>query len=520
MPWAVSKGTFCFITSNSWLDVGYGRDLQEFLLKHSQVKLILDNQAKRSFSRADVNTVIVVLGAADDKHQAGLSKIARFVMFKTPFEEVLSPVIFEEIEETKGITNRLEFRCFAKNQRELYEEGLEIPDERQEEELSRYRAKYTGNKWGGKYLRAPDIFFTVLEKGKGKLVRLGDIAEVRFGIKTGANEFFYLEPLNHRPVCPLCKVVHEEALTAEEERVYLKEGKPLPAGSLIAVKNGAGWEGYLESEFLRPVIKSPREVKTINIEFKNLKYRILMVPNSIRKVIKKALEINNEPGLIMKLEGQFLKETGCSHVFDYVKYGESCGYNKRSTCSSRRVWWDLGNRRMSKVNCNYLIDDRMRFYFADGGVYVSDNFQELRNSNKIIAAVISVPLTQIFCEFNGRQSFGGGLLKVQTYEVSEVFITNPSVFSLLKQDWLLIVFNQMANREIKSIFEELGLPKPNQDYSNINPAEVALDKVMPDRRELDKIVFEVLELTKEEQLAVYRSVIELVKNRLVKARSV
>ena len=24
---------------------------------------------------------------------------------------------------------------------------------------------YQGNKWGGKYLRAPDIFFTVLEKG-------------------------------------------------------------------------------------------------------------------------------------------------------------------------------------------------------------------------------------------------------------------------------------------------------------------------------------------------------------------
>jgi len=38
------KGSFCFITSNSWLDVGYGADLQEFLLKHSHVKLVLDNQ--------------------------------------------------------------------------------------------------------------------------------------------------------------------------------------------------------------------------------------------------------------------------------------------------------------------------------------------------------------------------------------------------------------------------------------------------------------------------------------------
>jgi hypothetical protein len=42
---------------------------------------------------------------------------------------------------------------------------------------------------------------------------------------------------------------------------------------------------------------------------------------------------------------------------------------------------------------------------------------------------------------------------------------------------------------------------------------------MPDRRELDKMVFEALNLTKEEQLEVYKAVIELVKNRILKAKS-
>ena len=42
------KGTFCFITSNSWLDVGYGKDLQEFLLKYCHIKAIYDNQTKIS----------------------------------------------------------------------------------------------------------------------------------------------------------------------------------------------------------------------------------------------------------------------------------------------------------------------------------------------------------------------------------------------------------------------------------------------------------------------------------------
>ena len=32
------KGAFCFITSNSWLDVNYGKDLQEFTLKHCRIK--------------------------------------------------------------------------------------------------------------------------------------------------------------------------------------------------------------------------------------------------------------------------------------------------------------------------------------------------------------------------------------------------------------------------------------------------------------------------------------------------
>ena len=44
------EGTFCFITSNSWLDVGYGKDLQEFTLKHCHIKQIIDNEVRRSFA--------------------------------------------------------------------------------------------------------------------------------------------------------------------------------------------------------------------------------------------------------------------------------------------------------------------------------------------------------------------------------------------------------------------------------------------------------------------------------------
>jgi hypothetical protein len=114
-------------------------------------------------------------------------------------------------------------------------------------------------------------------------------------------------------------------------------------------------------------------------------------------------------------------------------------------------------------------------------------------------------------------------LKVQSYEVEAVLIPNPAAFTASQRDRLLEAFEQMAQREVRSIFEELGYPKPNRDYSNIDPAALTLAQVQrasPDRFELDAVVFEVLGLSDAERLAVYRAVVELVRNRLVKARSV
>ncbi len=86
-----------------------------------------------------------------------------------------------------------------------------------------------------------------------------------------------------------------------------------------------------------------------------------------------------------------------------------------------------------------------------------------------------------------------------------------------------IALTEISKREINTIFEELGYPKPNKDYSNIDPNALTLEQVRqasPDRYELDRIIFDVLGLTEEERLTVYRAVVQLVKDRLVKAKSV
>lgn len=163
------NGSFCFITSNSWLDVGYGKDLQEFLAKHSQIKYIIDNQMKRTFSDADINTVIVLFSAPDDAKTQTLNHTARFIMFTAPFEEILSPVIFEEIDDASDRSIKPEYRIHPLVQNDLFKGGLDLT-QADREALSRGDegekaalgslikvTRYIGDKWGGKYLRAPDI---------------------------------------------------------------------------------------------------------------------------------------------------------------------------------------------------------------------------------------------------------------------------------------------------------------------------------------------------------------------------
>ena len=154
-------GMHLFVCSNSWLDVGYGAKLQEYLLDNATVDAIYESAVERQFSTAAINTIISVVrkGAPDDGHAT------RFVRLLEEFEPAMRPGGKKRVI-SKTVA---ELRAAATSGRH-----------------------FVGDKWGGKYLRAPAIYHHILDKCSDKLVRLGDIATVRASIKTGANPFFYL----------------------------------------------------------------------------------------------------------------------------------------------------------------------------------------------------------------------------------------------------------------------------------------------------------------------------------------
>lgn len=171
-------GTLCFLTSNAWLDVRYGARLRAFLAAISHIRLVIDDQAQRSFA-AEINTVIVLLRgmppAADAK--------TRFVRCAVPFAALHAPTAWAAIDTATTSRQTAEYSVIPVPQAQL----AESPG------IATWSGRGIGAGWGGTYLRMPDILRLVLDRAGDRLVPLATLAQVQTGMYTGINEFFYLD---------------------------------------------------------------------------------------------------------------------------------------------------------------------------------------------------------------------------------------------------------------------------------------------------------------------------------------
>lgn len=453
-------GVFCFISSNSWLDVGFGAKLQEFLLRNIEVKAIYDNHAKRSFEEASINTIIALFKRPADETNLW-NNVTRFVAFKKPFKEVITVNNLQALATATEKLTTEDFRCIPLTQGELWKEGIEGAKEKQTEiSGSAFIGTYVGNKWGGKYLRAPDIFFTILEKGKGKLVRLGDIAEVRRGFTTGANEFFYLD---------------EEAQKK--------------------------WQ--IEKEFLKPVIKSPKECDSLEIDPAKLKLKAF-----ICKKDKPDLRGSNALKYIENGEEQIIAIKRGSSTGTKIK-----GYQNLETIKNRIRWYELPELPSADVLFRQFFNEIFNYPINPNGYLTDHTFYYIHLHDKSdllkFGLILNSTISCLFTELYGRRNLGEGVLTTYGPEMKPLPVIKPDFINGNE----IRIFNILAKRRIKSIFEECGID-PSKPIREQEP------NPLPDRAELDNIIFDELGLTPEERKEVYWSVCELVKQRLEKARSV
>ncbi|MFQ5974802.1 MAG: class I SAM-dependent DNA methyltransferase [Candidatus Hydrothermarchaeales archaeon] len=157
-----NKGHLGFISSNKWLEVGYGKAFQKFLLSNSKIEFIVEFD-KAVFPDLEVDTTVTILQKEKDIEIRD-ENFVKFVQVKR----------FIPIEELTSIIS---------NKKENFEDDYLSLRVVKQGELK-------AGKWN-LYLRAPPVFFSIIENKKVKpLIEVVD--DIRFGTKTGYDNYFIL----------------------------------------------------------------------------------------------------------------------------------------------------------------------------------------------------------------------------------------------------------------------------------------------------------------------------------------
>ena len=197
---ASAEGVISVISSDKWLETGYGVSLQKKLKNHI---IAIYGQRERSFG-ADINTVVTVYSARDNSD---------------------SVIDFTYLEKYGVEKIRRHYAILKKD--------------------------LQPGKWF--YLRAPKIF---MEKILPKLThKLSDFAEIKRGFTTGANEFFYMKDISH--LYEMDYLANPKKF--EEWGVRAKNKKELEHHGLTYIQNEGGVRFVLEKQALSPLMRSIRD---------------------------------------------------------------------------------------------------------------------------------------------------------------------------------------------------------------------------------------------------------------------
>lgn len=431
------KGTFCFIISNSWLDVDFGALIQHFLIKHTNIKAVYDCSV-RSFD-ARVNTIIYLHDAIKFPQMKGgkknlftlaepIDNNVKFILNKIDYTQAAyAPLL---IDQENCVQNTIQdiYRCILVNQEELYENGY-----------SEDEKKYKGEKWYGLFFKSPEIFIKL--NSDARFMPLQSFGEIKLGLTSCQNDYFYI--------------------SEEVQQNFL-----------------------IEKQYLQPILKSPQELNSIQVDVKKVRYKVLLC-DAPKKDLKG------------------------SKIEKYILYGERNEINKVTCLAGRSLWYNVGCPEKANVILPYSYGEIFKTHFSESGILCDKRFVTFKPHNESaslkFAYLLNSSLWFLFVETYGSSNLGEGALVFNTKNFRKLKIPQ------IQNDFKEIDCN-FFTRQINSIFIELGFDREKDIRCQVpNP--------LADRKRLDDIIFDELNLTQDIRNEVYWSIAELVKQRVDKAAS-
>lgn len=410
-------GRMGIVTSNAWLDVGYGYALQRFFLDNFKIVAILESRCEPWFTQAAVNTVVTIVERCDSAAERDANPV-RFVKIKRPLAGLIPwDMRLDALNRWLGL-DRLVCRIEAvdvdgqvgnPDQPFTYEDtDFRIRAVRQGSLRTRVEGSRQTAKWGV-CLRAPQVYFDLSAQAGDRLALLKDVAPPTFGSKTGINEFFHFDDTK-----------------------------------------AAAWG--IEPEFLFPLLKSPGDSDRILVDEAELKLKVF----------------------VCRLTKDELRAQGKLNALRYIEWGEQQVFASGAQVGQtwphgaevkRRNpgWYALpeyrgrpaqlffasayGDRHIHKYSDKLLIADK-RLYFLSP---VEDITHDL------VAAVMNCSLTALMTELAGRVTLGDGALELTVEDAAHgLWIADVRKFDAHQRREVQAAFQPLLIRPISSVHEEVG----------------------------------------------------------------
>ena len=319
-------GYLGFVTSIGWLDTDYGFKLQEFFLRNFRIVAVIESQVEKWFEDARVTTAVTILQREQDTARRDENQV-RFIQLKRPLAEIYSAALDRPLSDEGEATRQADmdamrdlieeidtsqttdyWRVRVRTQGELWQDGIAVSAE----DGGDAEARYEGGKWG-QYVRGPDSWFELVERARGRMAPLREMAEISRGFTSGADRFYCVRDVTQRHLDD----IPDPQAFIDRWGISRKDTR-----RIRIVRDGVGVEHLVERRFLEPELHTLMEVK-----------RALVRKGDVGRMVINA-----------SVSRARLRRT---HLADYVAYAEREGWNAGSTIASRartRPWYDLGLR--------------------------------------------------------------------------------------------------------------------------------------------------------------------------------
>jgi len=486
------SGYFGFITSSSWLDTKYGFDLQRWILQNFELLAVMESVCEPWFTGARVATAVTVLRRCTDPEKLARN-LVRFVQLRKPLKELLendstemgrqeaAERLRDLIESTTCDTRTTAYRILVLPQQKLWEDGCKLAcisgeDDEGEADVGGELSGYKGGKWGV-YLRAPDLYFELMEKYGGRFRPLGEIAEVRRGVTSGCDDFFM--PLD------ITQEALEETDPAEFRRRYHCRREEVVFGKVCIIRS-YGEELPVESEYLMPEVQSLMHIESATIKRSEIRHRMLLV---------------NKP--LETLKG--------THVLAYIRRGQREHFGgdtvlpKRPTCAGRPLWYDVTNYPCGSIVLPKLVKYRHIAPWNEEKLPVNCALMVVEaydsKHNKALAAVLNSTLVALIKPYFSRTVGTEAHTQLDVYAANILPVPDVPELGEAALERLAVAFDRLGDRPITHLVEQRLLAAQNlselQD-KRLEPDELPLELQRADRQALDKEVLRAIGVSEDQ----------------------